>query len=99
LHWLPAGGYVSPLEDSWGFVKSMILPVSTMVLYLVGLLTRHVYSEVRQAIGQDYVRTARSMGLAKAVIIPKYVLRNSLVPIIAVAGTQMGLLISGAVLT
>ena len=50
-----------------------------------------------EVVRQDYIRTARAKGLDESVVIKRHALRNSLIPIIAVAGLQMGYVIGGTV--
>ncbi len=97
LHLLPATGYVSPLVSPMQFARSMALPVVTVVVYLVGVLTRYVYAEMCEVGAQDYVRTARAMGIAEPTVLFRYALRNALIPLIAIVGVQFAALISGAI--
>jgi peptide/nickel transport system permease protein len=97
LHLLPATGFVPP-SDPGGFVRSMILPVATVVVYLVGVLTRYVYVEMCEIFAQDYVRTARAMGIAERTVQFRYALRNALITLITIVGVQFAALISGAIL-
>lgn len=98
LHWLPAGGYVSPTKSPVEFSRDMVLPVLSLSLYLIGTLTRFVYARMSEVLREDYVRMARAMGLSEPRVLVSYALRNALVPLIAVVGTQIGVLVSGAVL-
>lgn len=98
LRVLPATGYVSPLVSPVQFIRSMVLPVATVVVYLTGVLTRYVYTEMCEVCGQDHVRTLRAMGLPERAVLFRYALRNALIPLIAVVGIQFAALISGAIL-
>lgn len=95
---LPSGTYVSPVEDPLEFVRHMVLPVSTLAVYLVGALTRFVYTEMADVLEQDHVRTTRAMGLAERSVLYRYAARNALIPMIAVVALELGTLIGGAVL-
>jgi peptide/nickel transport system permease protein len=95
---LPAGTYVSPAEDPLEFVRHMVLPVSTLAVYLVGALTRFVYTEMADVLEQDHVRTTRAMGIAERSVLYRYAARNALIPMIAVVALELGTLIGGAVL-
>lgn len=63
---------------------------------LTARLTRSCMLEV---LSQDYIRTARAKGLGKNIIIMKHALKNAMIPIITIIGTQIASLLSGAVLT
>ena len=91
LHALPAAGADQP--------TSIILPALTLALFSVGLIARMTRSSMLEVLGQDYVRTARAMGLGSGSVIFRHALRNALLPIITVIGLQVGSLLGGAVLT
>jgi peptide/nickel transport system permease protein len=98
LHVLPATGYVSPAVSPAQFARSMVLPVATVVVYLIGVLTRYVYAEMNEVFAQDYIRTQRAMGISERAVLFRYALRNALIPLIAIVGIQFAALISGAIL-
>jgi peptide/nickel transport system permease protein len=98
LHVLPATGYVSPAVSPGQFARSMVLPVATVVVYLIGVLTRFVYVEMNEVFAQDYIRTQRAMGIPERAVLFRYALRNALIPLIAIVGIQFAALISGAIL-
>ena len=99
LGWLPASGYVSPTEDLWANLRSMIMPAFVLGNAVAAILMRHTRSAVLQEMREDYVRTARAKGLPPRRIIVRHVLYNALVPIITLAALEFGLLLSGAILT
>lgn len=91
------------IQGRWDFVKDalrhLVLPgiaVGTIPLAIVVRMTRSAMLEV---MGQDYIRTARSKGLARRVVVQKHALRNALLPVITVIGLSFGTLLSGAILT
>ena len=92
LKLLPSGGFDEGL-------RSLILPAFTVAIHLLGLLTRTTRSSMLDTIRQDYLDTARSKGVAEKTVIWKHAFRNALIPIITVAGTQLGACIGGAVVT
>jgi peptide/nickel transport system permease protein len=98
LHWLPASGYVSFFQDPVGFFTHMCLPVFTLALYLVGALTRYVYTETVDTLEQDYITVARAMGIRPREILFRFAAKNSLTPMIIVIGVETGTLIGGAVI-
>jgi peptide/nickel transport system permease protein len=99
LGWLPASGYVSPFEDFWLSIKTTILPAFVLGNSFAAVLMRHTRSAMLQAMGADYVRTARAKGLAERVVIIKHAMRNALTPVITLGALEFGTLLSGAVLT
>jgi peptide/nickel transport system permease protein len=98
LNLLPSAGYVSPTQSVGQFVSHLVLPVVTLSIYLIGTLTRFIYSEAQEAKSADYVRTAVAMGISTRRITWVYVLRNAVLPAITVVGVQAGTLVGGAVL-
>lgn len=73
-----------------------LLPVIALAAYPMAYTTRLAKTSMLDALGQDYVRTARSKGVAKWKIIFKHALRNSLIPIITYAGPQIAYIITGS---
>jgi peptide/nickel transport system permease protein len=99
LGWLPASGYVSPLEDPWQSLKTTILPAFVLGNSFAAVLMRHTRSAMLQALPSDYVRTARAKGLTEPVVVLKHAMRNALTPVITLGALELGTLLSGAVLT
>ena len=98
LHWLPASGYVEFQQNPARHLSLLIAPSLTLGSHLAASLARMSRSSVLEVIGQDYVRTARSKGLAEAAVMLRHVLRNSLVPVTTTVGVQAGNLLGGAVI-
>ena len=99
LGWLPASGYV-PLSENWrANLASTIMPAFVLGNALAAVLMRHTRSAMLQAMGADYVRTARAKGLEERRIVLKHALRNALTPVITLGALEFGTLLSGAVLT
>lgn len=99
LGWLPASGYVSPLEDLRANLAAMIMPAFVLGTGIAGVLMRHTRSSMLQVLAADYVRTARAKGLRERVVVVKHALRNALTPVITLGALELGTLLSGAVLT
>lgn len=83
----------------WASIHHMILPAFTLATIPIALITRITRAEVVAASMLDHVRTARAKGLSGTRIVLRHVLRNAAIPIVTVIGLQLGLLLSGAVLT
>lgn len=79
--------------------KHLILPGVTLGLLPLATVSRITRTAMLEVLQQDYIQTAKAMGLSKIKIIYKYALKNALLPVITVIGTQFGVLLSGAILT
>ena len=99
LRWLPISGYTDPLEEPLLGLRSLALPAITLGLALAAVITRTLRSSLLEALGEDYVRTARAKGLSEWMVIRVHVLKNALIPVVTVMGLQLGTLIGGAVIT
>jgi peptide/nickel transport system permease protein len=99
LGWLPAGGYVPFREDPVENLKHMLMPAVVLGTGLSAVLMRQMRSSMLDALGADYVRTARAKGLSERSVVGKHAVRNSLITVTTVLGLQLGALISGAVVT
>lgn len=73
-----------------------LLPVMALAAYPMAYTTRLSKTSMLDALGQDYIRTAKSKGVAKWRIIFKHALRNSLIPVITYAGPQIAYIITGS---
>lgn len=91
LRLLPSNGV-----DSW---KGYILPVITVAFPETAVMMRITRTTMLETIRKDYVRTARAKGTAERKVIFKHALKNALLPIIATAGSEFGVLLGGVVTT
>lgn len=82
LHWLPSGGQ--------GGFKSLVLPALVLSAEGIALTVRMTRSAMLENIGQDFARTLRAAGFSERRIYFKHILRNSLLPIISLAGLRVG---------
>lgn len=96
---LPASGYVSPSEDPLLALRTLFMPALVLSSPIAAYLMRHTRSAMLEALGADYVRTARAKGVPAAAVIWRHALRNALVPIVTLVTLLFGELIAGAVLT
>lgn len=83
----------------WDAIKHLILPAIALGSIPLAILARITRASVLDVQSEDYVRTARAKGLAPGTVDRRHVLRNALLPISTIIGLQVGLLLSGAVLT
>jgi peptide/nickel transport system permease protein len=97
--WLPALIYVPPWTDPWVNLQQMFLPVLSLALGLSAVVVRMTRSSMLEVLGQDFIRVARSKGLATRAVLLRHALRNALIPIVTVLGLQTGFLLGGVVIT
>lgn len=93
LHLVPGVGYV---PGDWRY---FILPVITLGVRPAALIARLTRSCMLEVLTQDYIRTARAKGLRERLVIMRHALKNALIPVVTIIGTQVAELLSGAVLT
>jgi peptide/nickel transport system permease protein len=93
---LKLGLFPSFGSEGW---LSIVLPALTVGTSQAALITRTTRSSMLEVIRQDYLRTARAKGVPERKVIYKHALKNALIPIITVMGTQMGVSLGGAVFT
>jgi peptide/nickel transport system permease protein len=91
LGWLPSYGR--------GTLAHLVLPAFTLALFRVALFTRLVRSSLLEELSLDYVRTATAKGLPLPKVILRHAFRNTLIPLVTIAGLQFGNLLAGAVVT
>jgi peptide/nickel transport system permease protein len=97
LHVLPSGGFV-PLPQGLGAnLAHMLLPAIVLGTGLAAVIMRHTRAAMLDALGTDYIRTARAKGMPEWRIIWLHALRNSLINVVTVIGLQLGALIAGIV--
>jgi peptide/nickel transport system permease protein len=97
LNWLPVTAASPADADILTQVRYLLLPGMALVMVLFGYIARMARAGTIEALNADYTRTAYLKGLDTRTVIRRHVLRNSLLPTIAVIATQMGYLIGGLV--
>ena len=75
-----------------------ILPVISLAMYPMAYITRLTKSSMLDVLGQDYIRTARSKGVKESVVIMKHALKNAMIPIVTLVGTELGNMLTGSML-
>jgi peptide/nickel transport system permease protein len=83
----------------WDAIRHLILPAIALGTIPLAIITRITRGAVLEVMQEDYVRTARAKGLRPRWVDRRHVLRNALLPVLTVVGLQVGLLLSGAILT
>jgi peptide/nickel transport system permease protein len=101
LHWIPSGGRATmggdfSLSDR---LHHLVAPALVLGLVLVATWSRYTRASMLETIGQDYVRTARAKGLEEPRVIWSHAFRNSLGPLVTLAGLQLPFLFGGALVT
>jgi len=96
---LPASGFVSVFDDPVQSFRHLLMPAVVLGSGLAAIIMRQTRSAMIEALGADYVRTARAKGLSARQVVLGHALRNSLIVVTTIVGLQLGALISGAVVT
>jgi peptide/nickel transport system permease protein len=91
------------MSGNWAALRSglahLILPAVTLGATAMATIARMARSSMLDVLGLDYVRTARAKGVAEPRVVRRHALWNALLPVVTLIGLQLGLLLSGAVLT
>ena len=99
LGWLPVQGY-RPLGAGIGpFLYHLVLPSVALGISFIALIARITRTSVLEVLNQDYIRTARSKGLAMWQVLLYHALPNAAVPIVTIIGVGIAVLIGGVVVT
>lgn len=98
LRWLPAGGFPGWDGGAWPALRALILPAVALALPQAAILARVLRSALIDALGEDFVRTARAKGLSERQVIYRHALRNALIPTLTIVGLQFPFLLAGAVI-
>jgi peptide/nickel transport system permease protein len=103
LDWFPTSGMenVVAFHEGWARVfdiaRHLVLPTITLSLFYLALYTRLMRATVLEQRGAEYATTARAKGLTERTITLRHVLRNALLPVVTMAGVQVGALLGGSV--
>ncbi len=104
LGWFPTSGMenVAMFYEGWDRVRDiahhLVMPTITLSLFYLALYTRLMRASMLEQAGMDYVTTARAKGLTERRIVFGHILRNALLPVVTMAGVQVGALIGGSVI-
>lgn len=100
LAWLPAGNRYTVGDGSLvDRLHHLIAPTVVLALVSTAVWSRYMRSSMLDVINQDYIRTARSKGIPERRILFRHTIRNSLLPMITIAGLHLPTLLSGALVT
>jgi peptide/nickel transport system permease protein len=93
----PPGGYVPFTEDPLNNLHDLILPMIALGSATVAVNFRQVRASMLEVLGQDYIRTARAVGLSRTRVNYRHALPNALLPLLTLVGLQAGAILAGAV--
>jgi len=99
FQWAPPVGYVDPIKDAGTNLKTMLLPCLVLGTAVAATIMRMTRSSILDVMRRDYIRTARAKGLQEKAVVWAHALKNAMIPIVTVAGVQVGYLLGGAVIT
>jgi peptide/nickel transport system permease protein len=101
LGWLPTSGIatIGAGFDPVDRVKHLVMPTCVLALVFAGGYTRYLRTSMLEVIRQDFVRTARSKGLAERLVIMRHAFRNALIPVVTLLALDVPELFTGAVVT
>jgi peptide/nickel transport system permease protein len=99
LNILPDSGYVPLTQNPAQWAFHLVLPWCTLAFISAAIYARLTRSQMIEALGEDYVRTARAKGLSERRVLGRHALRNVMIPIITLFGLDLGTLLGGAVIT
>ena len=94
-----AGSYTGITEDPWQWFQSLLLPWLVLAASFAAIYARLLRGSMIDALGEDYVRTARAKGLRERRVVGRHALHGAITPLVSVAGVDIGVLLGGAILT
>jgi peptide/nickel transport system permease protein len=97
LGWVRSGGFEGWSSGAGPALRSLLLPAIALGLFQAAVLVRATRSAVLDVLREDYVRTARAKGLGEGRVVGVHTFRNALIPVVTVAGIQLGQLMAGAI--
>jgi len=98
LGWFQAGGFDGWGQGVGGALKSLLLPAVALGLFQFAVLARTTRSALLEVLREEYVKTARAKGVAERGVLFRHALRNAMIPILTVAGVQLGQLMAGSII-
>jgi peptide/nickel transport system permease protein len=98
LGWFPAVGFVSFTQDPLGNVRSLVLPALALGTTMAAAVMRMTRSAMLDVLSQDYIRTGRAKGLPEQILLSRHALKNALIPVLTLIGTETGKLLGGSLI-
>ena len=97
LGWMPSLQWVSLARNPAANLATMALPALTLGTATAAMITRMSRSSMLDVLGREYIRTARAKGVSERRVTFHHALRNALIPVVTVAGVQLGYIVGGIV--
>jgi len=97
--WGPPLEFTPPWVDPWANFQQMVWPVLTVGYRYAAVTTRMTRSTVLEVLREDYIRTAWAKGLRERAVVVRHALKNAMLPVITLVGTEFAFLIGGLVVT
>lgn len=98
LGWVQAGGFDGWGQGLWPAVRSLLLPAAALGLFQFAVLARTTRSAVLEVLREEYVKTARAKGVSEGGVLFRHALGNAMIPVLTVAGIQLGQLMAGSII-
>lgn len=98
LKYSPPLGYTSPMENPMENLQQFFFPWVALGSRLIGITLRMTRSSMLEVLGQDYIRTAWSKGLAAHAVFFRHALKNAMIPVVTIIGGQVAFLLGGTVI-
>src|SRR5512134_770074 len=98
LGWVQSGGFDGWSQGLWPALRSLILPAAALGFFQFAVLARTTRSAVLEVLREEYVKTARAKGVAERAVIFRHALKNAMIPVLTVAGVQLGQLMAGSII-
>ena len=97
FRWIPPVIFASIWDDPFTAAQQLFFPAIALGFASQGLLLRITRTQLLEVLREDYVRTARAKGLSERAVIGGHAVRNALLPVVTIAGVQIGFLFSGTI--
>jgi peptide/nickel transport system permease protein len=98
FEWIPPLGYENLWEDPWTNLQQLTFPALALGFSNMAFIARITRSAMLDVFREDYIRTARSKGLAERIVVIRHALKNALLPVVTVGGYEFGRLLAGTVI-
>jgi peptide/nickel transport system permease protein len=99
FEWGPPLEFVAITRDPWENFQQLVWPIISVGYRFAAVTTRMTRSTVLEVMREDYIRTAWAKGLHERVVVIKHALKNAILPVITIVGTELAFLIGGLVVT
>ena len=96
--WTPPLIYVPFGVDAWSNIKIFFIPAILVAIPLMGTVIRMTRSMMMEVLRSDYIRTAQAKGLRHITVVRRHALKNAMIPIVTIVGTQVGVVLGGTVI-